>query len=202
MKTKVGTGKTKAKQSSRGRSATKPKSRVVSDSPNPCDTGTPTPVKASRNNKGACKLTDEDKELLLRTLSVSPTIASGVQNFNAIAEVSISRRTAFSVIAANRERYEAIFEDNRQRHYESPLLFAGNRAQELNKMWDRIPTNALGDSDRLVLMDHYRKESEILGVEAAPSAKAKEVEAFLRSVEFGQDDLGEVPEHARSTVHN
>lgn len=136
--------------------------------------------------------------MLLRTLAVSPTIASGVQNFNAIAEVSISRRTAFSVIAANRERYEAIFEDNRQRHYESPLLFAGNRARELNAMWERPNT----DAERLVLMDHYRKESEILGVEAAPSAKAKEVEAFLRSVEFGQDDLGEVPEHARSTVHN
>ena len=135
---------------------------------------------------------------MLRTLAGSATITQGVKNFTQLTGIEFTRSGAYSVIAENRELYEAICEDNRQRHYESPLLFASNRARELNEMWQR----AGNDSDRLVLMDHYRKESEIMGVEAAPSAQAKEVEAFLRSVEFGQDDTGEVPEHTRSTVHN
>ena len=155
-------------------------------------------VKPLPNSKQSWKLDDEAKGLLLQTLAVSPTVAQGARNFEQLSGISLTRQRAAAVIAEQRERYEAICEEHRQRHYESPLLFASNRARELNEMWQR----AGSDTDRLVLMDHFRKESEIMGVEAMPSAKAKEVEAFLRSVEFGQDDIGEVPEHPRPTVHN
>ena len=191
--------KTKGKAKPRGITQGKSTDRTLLAAPEKGSAGAPKPLP---NSKQSWKLDDDDKTLLLHTLAVSPTIQAGANNFTQLSGIEITRQGASAVIAENRERYEAIFEDNRQRHYESPLLFAGNRARELNEMWGRCGEGPFGDRERVILLEQFRKESEILGVEAAPSAKAKEVEAFLRSVEFGQDDLGEVPEHARSTVHN